>query len=104
MFKVKLIKGLSYTGAVRVTKADPVAEVEEKELAEALVASGYFELVEASDEGVNLDKMTKAQLEAYAAENGIDLTGKTSKADIIVAIKEAQSSDDDGAADYSDEE
>ena len=47
MFKVKLIKGLSYTGVVRVTKHDPYAEVESKEAADALVASGYFELVEA---------------------------------------------------------
>ena len=46
MYKVKLIKGRSYTGAVRSTKKAPFAEVKEKETADALVASGYFELVE----------------------------------------------------------
>lgn len=37
-----------------------------------------------------LEKMTVAQLKAYAAENGIDLNGATKKADIIEAIKAAE--------------
>lgn len=50
MFKVKLIKGLSYTGAIKVTKANPYAEVEKKETADALVATGYFEIVEITED------------------------------------------------------
>ena len=37
-----------------------------------------------------LEKMTVAQLKAYAAEKGIDLNGATKKADIIEAIKAAE--------------
>lgn len=38
----------------------------------------------------DLDTMTVAQLKAYAAERGIDLTGKTLKADILAAIQAAE--------------
>lgn len=38
---------------------------------------------------VDLDAMTVAQLKEYARENGIDISGKTLKADIIAAIKAA---------------
>lgn len=44
----------------------------------------------ATVEAVNLDTMTVAQLKAYAAEHEIDLTGKTLKADILAAIKAAE--------------
>ena len=37
-----------------------------------------------------LDDMTVDELKAYAAEHGIDLTGKTTKADILAAIKAAE--------------
>ena len=118
MYKVKLIKGLSYTGAVHATKDNPYVDVESKEAADAAVATGYFELVEATaddntDGGKNdnsgatdLDKMTVPQLKAYAAEKGIDLEGASRKDDIIAKIAAAATADDntdgedDGAADY----
>ena len=111
MYKVKLIKGLSYTGAVRATKKDPFVEVEEKETAEALVASGYFELVEiteanndgAEENGKDLDSMTVPQIDAYAAEQGIDLTGCKNKAEKLAKIKEATEVNNDGA-DYGEDE
>lgn len=110
MYKVKLIKGLSYTGAVHATKKDPYAEVEKKETADALVASGYFELVESTDEtGTDanndgaedntkgLDAMTVPELDAYADEKGIDLAGCKNKAEKIAKIKEATDANNDGA-------
>lgn len=39
---------------------------------------------------VDLDRMTVAQLRAYAAENNIDITGLTLKADILAACKGAR--------------
>ena len=122
MYKVKLIKGLSYTGAVHATKEDPYVDVEDKETADAVVATGYFELVEETaddnnDGGKNdesgatdYNKMTVPQLEAYAAEKGIDLAGASRKAEIIAKIAAAETADDnndgenDGAADYGEDE
>ena len=118
MYKVKLIKGLSYTGAVHATKDNPYVDVESKEAADAAVATGYFELVEATADdntdgekndnsgATGLDKMTVPQLKAYAAEKGIDLEGASRKDDIIAKIAAAATADDntggedDGAADY----
>ena len=118
MYKVKLIKGLSYTGAVHATKDNPYVDVESKEAADAAVATGYFELVEATADdntdgekndnsgATDLDKMTVPQLKAYAAEKGIDLEGASRKDDIVAKIVAAATADDntdgedDGAADY----
>ena len=118
MYKVKLIKSLSYTGAVHATKDNPYVDVESKEAADAAVATGYFELVEATADdntdgekndnsgATDLDKMTVPQLKAYAAEKGIDLEGASRKDDIIAKIAAAATADDntdgedDGAADY----
>ena len=118
MYKVKLIRGLSYTGAVHATKDNPYVDVESKEAADAAVATGYFELVEATADdntdgekndnsgATDLDKMTVPQLKAYAAEKGIDLEGASRKDDIIAKIAAAATADDntdgedDGAADY----
>ena len=44
----------------------------------------------ASAKPKELDDMTVDELKAYAAEHGIDLTGKTTKADILAAIKAAE--------------
>lgn len=63
----------------------------------------------------DINEMTVAQLQGYAAKNGIDLTGVTRKADILEAIKLADSAsaeepvedeadeDDDGAGDIKDD-
>jgi hypothetical protein len=37
--------------------------------------------------------MTVEELKAYAAENSIDITGKTLKADILAAIKAAEATE-----------
>lgn len=42
------------------------------------------------EEGGPLDKLTVEQLLAYAAENELDLAGATKKADLIAAIKTAE--------------
>ncbi len=94
MFKLRLIKGRSYTGnGVKVTAAAPFTETESKEKADALVASGYFSIVSESASPKNeerpLDKMSEKELDAYAAENGIDISGLSKKADKLAAIQRA---------------
>lgn len=41
----------------------------------------------------SLDEMTVEELKAYAAENSIDITGKTLKADTLAAIKAAEATE-----------
>lgn len=97
MFKLKLIKGRSYTGhGVKATAAAPFVEVDKKETSDALAASGYFSFVEEladSNEGKDgdkpLEKLTEKELDAYAAENGIDLSGAGKKADKLAKIQQA---------------
>ena len=45
MYRVKLVKGRSYTGAVKATRDNPLVDVADKKTADALIASGYFVLV-----------------------------------------------------------
>ena len=111
MFTLKLIKGLSYAGAVYATKESPEVSVEDKATAEALIASGYFKLVDSaendgagSNTAADIDKMTVAQLEAYAADKGIDLAGCNKKAAILAKIKEANDAENDGEADYGEDD
>ena len=40
-----------------------------------------------------LDEMTVDELKAYAAKNSIDITGKTTKAEILAAIKAAEATE-----------
>lgn len=95
---VKLIKGYAYAnGVVFVKKDNPIIEVPEDE-GQKLLASGYFEEVEDPEpvpeeeeqeyivEPVDFDKMTVNELKAYAAENDIDISGLTRKADIKAAL------------------
>lgn len=53
----------------------------------------YIELTPGSATGdfVELDSMTVDQLKAYAQEHSIDITGKTTKAEILAAIKAYES-------------
>lgn len=104
MFKLKLAKGRSYSGyGVKATAGSPYVDVEKKETADALAASGYFTLTEettpapaSGDKDKPLEKMTEKELEAYAAENGIDLAGTGKKAEKLAKIQQALASDDDG--------
>lgn len=96
MYKLKLIKGLSYSGVVLATQKKPYVETEDEAIANAAVASGYFELVDAlpdppapadpDPDYAALSKMTKAELQEYATANGIDLAGTKTIADILQAI------------------
>lgn len=100
MIKVKLIKGRSYTGFITATQKHPIVEVKSKAEADAAIATGYFELYSevaevAQNDAVksesvpdyeSLSNMTKAELTAYAEENGISLDGCKTKADILEAI------------------
>lgn len=103
MAKLKLTKGRSYTGIVKASAASPIVDVNDDE-AKALVATGYFEPcfvpdaeaeAEADDSEETavdyeaLSDMTKAELTAYAEENGIDIDGCKTKADILEAISVA---------------
>ena len=49
-----------------------------------------IEPAEADKGGKSLDKMKKEELQAYAAEKGIDLGEADTKADIIAKINEAE--------------
>lgn len=115
MCRLKLIKGRSYTGyGVKVSAESPCVDVVKKEVADALIASGYFSLIEEAADGGNsggdkpIEKMTEKELDAYAAENGIDLAGVSGKAKKLAKIQEvlaaAETGDDndDGDNDGSD--
>jgi len=111
MFKLKLIKGRSYTGLVKATAAQPFVDVENKATADALVSSGYFvidrKVKNSAPIGeIPVEKMAEKQLDDYAAENGIDLTGLKKKAEKLAKIQEAIAekdgdlfNDDDGDGD-----
>ena len=47
----------------------------------------YIEVTPGSATGKTFDEMTIDELKKYAADNNIDITGKTTKADILEAIK-----------------
>lgn len=111
MITVKLVKARSYSGTVKATKAQPYVSVNTEEEAKALVDTGYFEICASSasddinnddgDDASNddsgeslpnyevLSKMTKSELAAYADENGINIEGCKTKADILEAISVA---------------
>lgn len=99
MYKIKLIKSLSYTGIVSATKQNPIVCVEDEATAQKAVASGYFELISEGDtenEPENtipdktfeesLEELNKSELETLAAYHGIALTGLKTKSDYIGAI------------------
>lgn len=106
MHKLKLIKGRSYTGyGVSATADSPFIETDEKEISDSLTASGYFSFVgedNSDEDGTQkaddkpLEKMTEKELDVYAAENGIDISGISKKADKLAAVQKALAESDDG--------
>ena len=56
-----------------------------------------------NDEPKTIDEMTGKELIAYAAENEINLGGKTKKADVLALIKAAET-DESGDDDESDDD
>jgi hypothetical protein len=117
-YKLKLIKGRSYTGyGVKVRDDKPIVTVKDKETSDALMATGYFSLVNVgdspapptiseplntdSDDNIHehekqLEKMTEKQLESFAVENRIDLAGAKGKADKLERIKQFLADNDSG--------
>jgi len=79
---------------------------EDKVIADAAVATGYFIYIEGSDVVTpsatptgtitKLDVMTVAQLKEYAKEKGIDLSKAAKKEDIIDVIIAAEVGESDG--------
>jgi len=103
MYKLKLVKGHSYTGyGVKATQKSPFVEVSSKEISDSLIASGYFETPTAStiasaataeteaETETDIEKISLAQLKALAQQIGLDTKGLKSKADYIEAINTAE--------------
>jgi len=93
MFKLRLIKSRSYTGnGIKVSADKPIIEIENKEKADTLVATGYFSIISEqanASEGRSLDKMSDKELDDYAAEIGADVSGLGKKADKLAAVRQA---------------
>jgi hypothetical protein len=94
--KIKLIKGLSYRGGkdgtLRATKDKPFCIVKTMEEARAAIATGHFQFIEEikdKEPEKNIGKMTKDELEDYAAEIGIDISGCKNNDERKEAIKKA---------------
>lgn len=119
MYHLRLTKGLSYFGAVNATAARPDVFTDDTEKYEAALKSGYFMAIQdapaaierdapqgnevsmkdaaaeeaeaaSSEEAEDLSKMTVDKLRDYAKENGIALTGCSTKAEILQKIKEEE--------------
>lgn len=105
MYHLRLIKALSYDGAVSATREHPDTYTEDEAIAQAAVASGYFELVDggaAPEEpesseavtvpaysGKTLDEMTVPEIETFATYRGVSLKGcKTRAAKVAKLVEE----------------
>lgn len=107
MYKLTMCKGLSYHGIVTATVKRPDVCVEKKEDAEYLAGTGYFRLTahpvpqptaqpivpepEPEKDKVRnrkaLENYSKAELEAYAAEVGADISECTNNEQRAAVIK-----------------
>lgn len=101
-YHLKLKKALSYNGIVCATRKAPDVFTEDKKVADAAVATGYFDLVAAeethhpTDVNTNmvkghldfdqLKKMGKDELKDLAEKLGVDTTGLKTKEDYAKAI------------------
>lgn len=74
----------------RLTRLNEVQYTESDFQKEKLLKEGFVldEDYGADNDAVALDKMTKQQLIDYAEDNGIDISGADTKADILSLIKE----------------
>lgn len=97
MYRIKLIKALSYSGLVTATAEKPYVDIDDDETAEKILATGYFETVftstqtlESSAENVSkpLDEMNISELETFAAYKGVSLKGLKKKEAIINKLRE----------------
>ena len=107
MYHLKLCKGLSYygmDGALKATRKQPDVLTEDKAIADAAVASGFFKLVGEGEapgfpppgevlghlDPAQLESMTIPDLKKLAGEMGVDIKGLKDKAAIIAAIAAVQ--------------
>ncbi len=103
MYHLKLCKGLSYygmDGALKATRKQPDVLTEDKAIADAAVASGFFKLVGEGEapgfpppgevlghlDPKQLEELTIPDLKKLAGEIGADIKGLKDKAAIITAI------------------
>lgn len=93
MAQVKFANKVKYNGAWYAAHA--VFEVEDKDVS-TLVTKGAIVVVPPEDkgEGKSIDNMKLDELKAYAEENNIDISGVERKADVLAAIKAAESSEE----------
>ena len=107
MYHLKLCKGLSYYGmggALKATRQQPDVLTEDKAIADAAVASGFFKLFGEGEapgfpppgevlghlDPAQLESMTIPELKKLAEDMGVDIKGLKAKGDIIAAIVAAQ--------------
>lgn len=74
MYRVKLIKALSYSGLVTATAAKPYVDIEDDETAEKVLATGYFQLIEEIETGKSSAKIRRKKDDA----NGCTTMGNAS--------------------------
>lgn len=103
MYHLKLCKGLSYygmDGALKATRKQPDVLTEDKAIADAAVASGFFKLFGEGEapgfpppgevlshlDPKQLEELTIPDLKKLAGEIGADIKGLKDKAAIITAI------------------
>lgn len=75
---------------IRLQRLNVVKLVGSEERAAALEAKGFTRLIESKPMPKTLDQMTVAELEAYAAERGIDLAELKTKAEKLARIEEVE--------------
>ena len=97
MKKLELIKGLSYSTMLFTAKKG-ASFIAENDLAERLLQTGKFKLIEEIPEekviiaAKNLDDMKKDELISYASEHGIDVAACKTNEDRISVIRAAENS------------
>lgn len=101
MFHLKLKKSRSYTGyGVTVTATAPDVRIEDEAVAEALEASGYFDLcpdgtpdaappAPPSGTITAIDTMNITQLRAYAKKLGLDISEAAPSGSSVEEVREA---------------
>lgn len=112
-YHLKLIRGMSYTtldGIIHATRKKPDFYTDDEAVAQTAVETGYFELVESSEQeqeiqpeqeqGKTLDDMTVAELETCATYYGVSLKGLKTKSEKISAIKAELGDKADGIVNY----
>jgi hypothetical protein len=91
-------------GTLRATKDKPFCIVKTMEEARAAIATGHFQFIEEiKDKELerNIGKMTKDELEDYAAEIGVDISGCKNNDERKEAIKKALEEAEKGKEDDS---